>query len=173
MASPFEQVDIQCEPITGFASDKSPWPGTRRWARPVSARLDSRPLIGRSAAKIGFVWRPTIKCGVRTIFVVPCNVEGQLVAEFAMASHKQVLNAFRHQRINHKVREPIGEGGACAQRLSASTNKSLELFAPGDGIYTVLNAFRHQRINHIVDPGQQFKLPRVLNAFRHQRINHT
>ncbi|MAD80239.1 MAG: hypothetical protein CMJ50_05255 [Planctomycetaceae bacterium] len=30
MASPLKLFDIQCEPITGFASGKSPWPCTRR-----------------------------------------------------------------------------------------------------------------------------------------------
>ena len=62
----------------------------------------------------------------------------------------RVLNAFRHQRINHEPwRQNQCRHPRCAQRLSASKDKS-----PGVGLLddflraVVLNAFRQQRIKH-------------------------
>ena len=61
-----------------------------------------------------------------------------------------MLNAFRHQRINH-----IDEA-----------NRRI-------GQHEVLNAFRHQRINHPKCEHEHEPIGLVLNAFRHQRINHS
>ena len=62
----------------------------------------------------------------------------------------EVLNAFRHQRTNHQPSiADVRTDPWRAQRLSASTNEPLERSAhDGDGP-GVLNAFRHQRTNHI------------------------
>ena len=61
----------------------------------------------------------------------------------------RVLNAFRHQRINHNKLDRIGYR-----------------------VKYVLNAFRHQRINHTTAAFGSPQQMLVLNAFRHQRINH-
>ena len=60
-----------------------------------------------------------------------------------------MLNAFRHQRMDHN--EPNVKGCIlflCAQRLSASTNGSLTRRHYPLLLGFVLNAFRHQRMDH-------------------------
>ena len=59
-----------------------------------------------------------------------------------------VLNAFRHQRMNHFRRAPRRPCGCGAQRLSASTNESPLIRRGHPMTLRVLNAFRHQRMNH-------------------------
>ena len=60
----------------------------------------------------------------------------------------RVLNAFRHQRINHSKSSSCCPSVICAQRLSASTDKSHLAKVRSLIFPNVLNAFRHQRINH-------------------------
>ena len=92
---------------------------------------------------------------------------------FSMMAHVgSVLNAFRHQRMDHGIgttgnvllnlcSTPFGINEwitkrtkccvifwLCAQRLSASTNGSLQNGALTTGGSLVLNAFRHQRMDH-------------------------
>ena len=76
------------------------------------------------------------------------NESPDLSVAVARAGH--VLNAFRHQRMNHTgVATAVDLTGLSAQRLSASTNESpAEIRAKWD-VQTVLNAFRHQRMNHL------------------------
>ena len=85
-----------------------------------------------------------------------------------------MLNAFRHQRINHSLlRAFLFLTGLCAQRLSASKDKSLRELGVDQAVKVVLNAFRHQRINHAQLGWHHHRRHHwVLNAFRHQRINH-
>jgi len=107
-----------------------------------------------------------------------------------------VLNAFRHQRSNHRHPHPSGpEGRACstpfgikdrityitfpkiyptfrAQRLSASKIESPAAPPGPERQEAVLNAFRHQRSNHLRAGGAGINPAQVLNAFRHQRSNH-
>ena len=85
-----------------------------------------------------------------------------------------VLNAFRHQRIKHRVCTVVRfEALGGAQRLSASTDKTLALDTETNGLdFNVLNAFRHQRIKHSLEGEKRVVRGCVLNAFRHQRIKH-
>ena len=84
-----------------------------------------------------------------------------------------VLNAFRHQRINHLgPTRPTLLKTPGAQRLSASKDKSLIFERCKILNSSVLNAFRHQRINHWKIADLKTTPNVVLNAFRHQRINH-
>ena len=60
-----------------------------------------------------------------------------------------VLNAFRHQRMNHTDDGPASHADfSRAQRLSASTNESRPVRDSVNVVVNVLNAFRHQRMNH-------------------------
>ena len=60
-----------------------------------------------------------------------------------------VLNAFRHQRENHRTSAAPGILIlTSAQRLSASEGKSLSQKVSFETVRQVLNAFRHQRENH-------------------------
>ena len=83
-----------------------------------------------------------------------------------------VLNAFRHQRKEHRGRSTSARMASCAQRLSASTEGTQKLTPAMQAMLKVLNAFRHQRKEHAAwfDCGAH---PDVLNAFRHQRKEHT
>ena len=62
----------------------------------------------------------------------------------------RVLNAFRHQRMDH--------GDSILKQLI---------------FQTVLNAFRHQRMDHWMHWSRRNESCVVLNAFRHQRMDHT
>ena len=83
-----------------------------------------------------------------------------------------VLNAFRHQRTDHTLRAVPGTAGACAQRLSASTDGSPIDRSKCESMRIVLNAFRHQRTDHKRINGTWHGRFTVLNAFRHQRTDH-
>ena len=90
-------------------------------------------------------------------------------------SRTRVLNAFRHQRINHLgsqfIQKILDRG---AQRLSASKDKSQKA-----GVVAGQNTIGAQRLSASKDKSHAtifFELNPVLpvlNAFRHQRINHT
>ncbi len=85
-----------------------------------------------------------------------------------------MLNAFRHQRIDHPVW--ARPGGRLADRCSTpfgineSTTASRACLK--QTARDVLNAFRHQRIDHHRRDATGASGIRVLNAFRHQRIDH-
>ena len=83
-----------------------------------------------------------------------------------------VLNAFRHQRINHERVKARLKRVASAQRLSASKDKSRSLspipFPPPTGAQR-LSASKDKSLDTI---SGSLVEPHVLNAFRHQRINH-
>ena len=64
------------------------------------------------------------------------------------AQHQLVLNAFRHQRMDHACRSRPSSASRRAQRLSASTNGSLSASRNRRTSRFVLNAFRHQRMDH-------------------------
>ena len=74
--------------------------------------------------------------------------------DWVQCSHVfQVLNAFRHQRMNHDGTRNKHIRGCCAQRLSASTNESPVQIVCREVSGNVLNAFRHQRMNHTTIAG--------------------
>ncbi len=83
-----------------------------------------------------------------------------------------VLNAFRHQRKEHRPCDTSRMFASGAQRLSASTEGTPVRSRCRNTGLSVLNAFRHQRKEHTgcqaVSPG----CAKVLNAFRHQRKEH-
>ena len=109
-----------------------------------------------------------------------------------------MLNAFRHQRMDHSRRLQTSRCIALsAQRLSASTNgspRSRSAILSGHSLCStpfginewitgrcwrkargcrwVLNAFRHQRMDHRVSIAPAIHQDCVLNAFRHQRMDH-
>ncbi len=84
-----------------------------------------------------------------------------------------VLNAFRHQRMDHAEWRSWRRGGSRgAQRLSASTNGSPALILQQQG-----DVVRAQRLSASTNGslrGQAnlFFGGHVLNAFRHQRMDH-
>ena len=83
-----------------------------------------------------------------------------------------VLNAFRHQRMNHGDDDDSGTVEAGAQRLSASTNESRQ--QPG-GLWSLARCA--QRLSASTNEsrssaGRTAHSDHVLNAFRHQRMNH-
>ena len=108
-----------------------------------------------------------------------------------------MLNAFRHQRRNHKdnklmantiikcstpfgINEGITEG---VSGLGARRGRVLNAFRhqrrdhrfikiTPSVFYHVLNAFRHQRRDHETRFGKELPPDCVLNAFRHQRRDH-
>ena len=83
-----------------------------------------------------------------------------------------MLNALRHQRMNHQQLAYYTKGVSGAQRLAASTNES-PCCCVGVGLFlAVLNALRHQRMNHLSVCHRWRYKPPVLNALRHQRMNH-
>ena len=107
-----------------------------------------------------------------------------------------VLNAFRHQRKRHADSSVVIPSSTSAQRLSASTEKTLASRAASRAYHVgaqrlsastektrgaavvpartlkVLNAFRHQRKRHAPIYYSDFYSLGVLNAFRHQRKRH-
>ncbi len=109
-----------------------------------------------------------------------------------------MLNAFRHQRINHTERRSFLIASKCAQRLSASTDKSPLINLDSLGRLNCaqrLSASTDKSLNRIAvesrgtESAQRLSastdkslwrwtpnsgdLHTVLNAFRHQRINHS
>ena len=89
-----------------------------------------------------------------------------------MKPQKPVLNAFRHQRMDHTYRTENSPELDCAQRLSASTNGS-----HGDAIVVPLAAMLCSTpfgINEWITDRERGGVDdcTVLNAFRHQRMDH-
>ena len=68
---------------------------------------------------------------------------------------REVLNAFRHQRMKHTCLSSLPPSSSCcAQRLSASTDETPGCRRGTLDAVRVLNAFRHQRMKHINLPIQ-------------------
>ena len=84
-----------------------------------------------------------------------------------------VLNALRHQRMNHPGGMFSNKAATCAQRLAASTNESPQqgrICSNGDGGAQRLAASTNESLSRI---GKQPEHQDVLNALRHQRMNHS
>ena len=87
--------------------------------------------------------------------------------------HSRVLNAFRHQRMDHPERSACrSPNWLCAQRLSASTNGSLgHVFDDGPRGFSAQRLSASTNGSRNRDHRQRSAEP-VLNAFRHQRMDH-
>ena len=86
---------------------------------------------------------------------------------------EQVLNAFRHQRMDHG---PVAVSWRGSNHvLNAFRHQRMDHFPlaiPGLSRTLVLNAFRHQRMDHSGGGGKIEVRRIVLNAFRHQQMDH-
>ena len=77
------------------------------------------------------------------------STNGSQEVSVVIARSNFVLNAFRHQRMDHIPSRRLQVRLAfSAQRLSASTNGSQPVPSQVEHHHTVLNAFRHQRMDH-------------------------
>ena len=103
----------------------------------------------------------------------PFGINGKDTASVPFVRfHVCVLNAFRHQRKRHCCIRCESQSSSGAQRLSASTEKTLSGPSGLPSPLCVLNAFRHQRKRHFAWFWFLCGIRCVLNAFRHQRKRH-
>ena len=85
-----------------------------------------------------------------------------------------VLNAFRHQRMDHGIRIVLFfDCYWCSTPFGINEWITVSVYRALQKRFNVLNAFRHQRMDHglvVYDKATGNMI--VLNAFRHQRMDH-
>ena len=120
----------------------------------------------------------TIQWAGKLRFICVLNAFRHQRMDHLILTHKKlqkenVLNAFRHQRMDHF--RDIGKllnGFLCSTPFGI--NEWITRFQRvGDRLrFFVLNAFRHQRMDHLLCARLPLCICHVLNAFRHQRMDH-
>ena len=118
----------------------------RPLAREVAAVGSAQRLSASTNQRRGLGWGGLhfVKC-CSTPFGI--NESTTVAALFGELARDQLLNAFRHQRINDVRLGLCLRPNETAQRLSASTNQRLHACPVDLADLALLNAFRHQRIN--------------------------
>ncbi len=103
----------------------------------------------------------------------PFGIRGRITRHLAPgALTLAVLNAFRHQRKDHRrMRARSSRACWCSTPFGIRGRITRRVHDQGRR-HPVLNAFRHQRKDHRQDRAGRDVYEDVLNAFRHQRKDH-
>ena len=129
----------------------SGWPGT--WPGRSAQRFSASKM-----ESLGVPYGFEILFGCSTLFSIKDGITDH---QGRAGAHPGVLNAFQHQRWNHRPPPLSWFDVPSAQRFSASKMESRHGRRPGHPGRRVLNAFQHQRWNHVDVLSLTMGLPRA------------